>query len=351
MMFDNQNTLKEYTSTVLEILKAESQETLFKVLSNSNVNCLNSTYDNWDGGTYYYTISLDIEVPLYITIKENIEAIETSLLEKFSIVTKHIENHFISKIQIIPKASSKIDWDKISGIASREQLIEDVKYLKFIMIQVATGLAQIQEVNEKYIVKSNIVNKCLEILNFKNPNQFKDLWEWFHKWKESFPTYNERRIYISELYKDIIKNIEESERENLVSVTVDLSDWERIQRSINEIKSTQSRAKTQEHFQTIGLLSRETIISLAQAVFIKETHPILDKTEVSKTDAKRMLEAYIAVALAGGSNEILRKYARATLDLANELTHKRSATLKESAICSTATISLVNLIGIIEGKI
>lgn len=31
-MFDNQNTIKEYTSTVLEILKAESQETLFKRL-------------------------------------------------------------------------------------------------------------------------------------------------------------------------------------------------------------------------------------------------------------------------------------------------------------------------------
>ena len=41
-----------------------------------------------------------------------------------------------------------------------------------------------------------------------------------------------------------------------------------------------------------------------------------------------MLEAYINVELGGAANETLRKYARATLDLANELTHKRTATKK-----------------------
>lgn len=132
---------------------------------------------------------------------------------------------------------------------------------------------------------------------------------------------------------------------------VDLTDWERIERSVNEIRLRQNEAKTEEQFQVVGLLSRETIITLAQAVFNKEKHPILDGKEVSKTDAKRMLEAYIAIELSGSSNEILRKYARAKLDLANELTHKRTAIKKEASLCATATISLINLIGTIEGRI
>lgn len=72
---------------------------------------------------------------------------------------------------------------------------------------------------------------------------------------------------------------------------------------------------------------------------------------IGKTDAKRMLESYITVELAGSSNENLRKFAKATLDLANELTHKRTASKRDSSLCATATISLINLIGTIEGRI
>jgi len=101
----------------------------------------------------------------------------------------------------------------------------------------------------------------------------------------------------------------------------------------------------------VGLLCRETIITLAQTVYDPQKHPIVDDIKISKTDAKRMLEAYITVELSGSSNEALRKYAKSTLDLANELIHKRTASKKDSALCSTATLSLINFIGTIEGRI
>ena len=63
-----------------------------------------------------------------------------------------------------------------------------------------------------------------------------------------------------------------------------------------------------------------------------------------------MLDAYIAVELSGGANENLRKYARASSDLASELTHKRTATAKDAALCASATVTLVNLIGILEDR-
>ncbi len=64
-----------------------------------------------------------------------------------------------------------------------------------------------------------------------------------------------------------------------------------------------------------------------------------------------MLEAYIAVELSGSSNKILRQYVRSTLDFANALTHKRTATKKDASLCSIATLSLINFIGTNEGRI
>ncbi len=219
------------------------------------------------------------------------------------------------------------------------------------MTSVATGLQRIQEVNDDYISKYKSVSDALTKLNLKNPNPFKDLWEWYEMWSSEFASYKERRKYIRELFENLEKTLNETEKPEMVSVTVDLTDWERIERSINEIQLKLTSAKTIEQYQVIGLLSRESIISLAQSVFIPEKHPILDGTSISKTDANRMLEAYIAVELSGSTNETLRKYAKSTLSLANQLTHKRTATKKDAAICATATISLVNLIGIIEERI
>jgi hypothetical protein len=95
-----------------------------------------------------------------------------------------------------------------------------------------------------------------------------------------------------------------------------------------------------------GLFARETLISLAQALFLPDQHPTLDGVKASDTDAKRMLEAYIMASLRGGSNEHLRKHARAALDLALHLQHKRTASFRDAALCSEATTSVVNLVAI-----
>lgn len=100
----------------------------------------------------------------------------------------------------------------------------------------------------------------------------------------------------------------------------------------------------------MGLLSRETLISLAQEVYDPETHDTVDSVEPSKTDAKRMLQAVIATELAGGSNEEARRHVCASLSLANALQHRRTATFRDAALCTEATTSVVHCIGIITGR-
>ena len=100
----------------------------------------------------------------------------------------------------------------------------------------------------------------------------------------------------------------------------------------------------------MGLLCRESTISLAQAVYDPAIHPSLDGVEPSETDAKRMIESYIATELVGGSNKELRKHARSAYDLAVVLQHKRNAGFREAALCVEATRSLINIIAVVSGR-
>ncbi len=350
-MIEKPEELRKIIYTVSELLKADLEDELDQILNTSEVNIEETGYDNWNGGTHLFTIYLNVDVETFVKIRDHIEKIESDLLSRFEIGTRHLESEIVSNVRIVPRAQPKIDWQKISGLSTKENLIKDVEFLKHTMISVATGGQRIQEINNEYKAKYQTVNKALQRLNLQKSNPYKDLWDWYGKWSSDFPHYRERRAFIREMYGSLIQTLEENEEPEIISVTVDLTGWERIERSIQQIKSQQNEAKKEEQFQIIGFLCRETIITLAQTVFNPDKHPILDDVKVSKTDAKRMLEAYIAVELSGSSNEKLRKYAKATLDLANELIHKRTATKKDAALCSTATLSLINFIGTIEGRI
>jgi len=125
--------------------------------------------------------------------------------------------------------------------------------------------------------------------------------------------------------------------------------WPKVDRQIEEARSRLLEASTEEQFQAVGLLCRETLISLGQAVYAPERHPTLDDVAASETDAKRMLEAFIAVELGGAANEESRSHAKAALRLALALQHNRTADFRTAALCAEATASVVNIVGIISG--
>ena len=123
-----------------------------------------------------------------------------------------------------------------------------------------------------------------------------------------------------------------------------------MDRSVGELRDRLASARTEEQYQAVGLLGRESLISLAQAVYERARHPPLGDVEPSATDGKRMLEAYIAIELAGGANEASRRHAKSALDLANALQHQRTATFRDAALCVEATTAVVNVIAIMAGR-
>ena len=67
-------------------------------------------------------------------------------------------------------------------------------------------------------------------------------------------------------------------------------------------------------------------------------------------DAYRMLDAYFSTEYSGSENEALRRHAKASLTLANDLQHKITATGNHAALCAEATRIVVNIVAISTGK-
>ncbi len=232
----------------------------------------------------------------------------------------------------------------------RETLLSDISKQKALMIEVATGGSRIQEKDDEYRNRRLSIATRLRQIGMADPNPYSDLWSWYGKWSSGdLPSYQSRRQYIGQLYDPLITKIERLASTVPADAKTGPTGWARVDRGIDAIRETLETARNEEQFQTVGLLCRETIISLAQAVYDPEKHKIETDVAISKTDANRMLEVYFATEIAGSSNEASRKHARASLALANELQHRRTATFRDAALCNEATRSVVNIVAIISG--
>jgi len=203
--------------------------------------------------------------------------------------------------------------------------------------------------NQEYQERRRKIRSSLTRMRIKDPNPFSDLWDWYGKWSSGdLPSYQSRRQYISELYKPLLDFLETDRAERASEPINEPTGWARVDRGVDKIIYQLETSENEEDYQAVGLFCRETLISLAQNVYDPEKHAGQDGIEPSKTDAKKMLENYLAVELSGGSNESARRHAKASLSLANDLQHRRTATSKDAALCAEATRTVVNIVAIIS---
>ena len=231
-----------------------------------------------------------------------------------------------------------------------DRLLQNVTYIRNIMVDVSTEGRAINDVNPEFKEAYAQLTARLKANGLQNPVPYSDLWEWYGKWSSGdLPTYRSRRQYITGLFKPIELRLRENLRSSASGPIPEPTGWPLVDRQLGGVRARLQSASTEEQFQTVGLLCREVLISLAQTVFDPDLHPPLDDVTVSKTDAKRMLDRYLAAELGGGSHTVARRHAKASLALANELQHERTAAFRKAALCAEATASLVNIIAILSG--
>ena len=225
------------------------------------------------------------------------------------------------------------------------ELIQAIEQLRNTMIAAATGGPRINEINDEYQRNYAIVAVALARRRIENTLPYGNLWDWYSRWTSGdLPTYRSRREFVGELVNPLLNRIRTGRVEEF-----EPTGWVRVDRTVGELRDRLASATAEEQFQAVGLLCREALISVAQAVYVPECHPSLDGVAPSPTDAKRMLEAYIAVELEGHVNEYARKHARSALDFSVNLQHKRTATFRDAAMCVEATAAVVNTVAIVSG--
>jgi hypothetical protein len=232
---------------------------------------------------------------------------------------------------------------------TNQELLRTLDRLKATMISVATGGPRIGEVEHQFGRDYDEAAKELAARSIPNPLPYRDLWEWYGRWSSGdMPSWQSRRNFVTSLFGDLIRDVQKSATSSRIE-TSEPTGWERVDRNVTHVRKALETANSEEQFQAVGLLCREALISLAQAVYDPAKHTSLDGTSPSSTDAKRMLEAYIAHAFSGSANEYSRKHARAACDLAVHLQHQRTASFRDAAACVEATTSVINLIAITAG--
>lgn len=244
-----------------------------------------------------------------------------------------------------------LDPESLDGHGGSDALGGLLEAQRALLIAVATGGPRINDVNAEYVERRSHISSALAKLGLRDPIPYPDLWSWYGKWSSGdLPTYQSRREYIQGLFQPLIERLRHTPVAAGNVIDSEPTGWPLVDRQIGEMRSRLAEAKTEEQFQGVGLLCREALISLAQTVFDPSRHLTEDGVQPSRTDGKRMLAAYLAVELAGSSHEVARKHAKAALDLANDLQHRRTAIFRQAALCAEATSSVVNMIAIISGK-
>lgn len=230
-------------------------------------------------------------------------------------------------------------------------LLPDLLIHRDMMVSVATGGRSIQDVDDYYGARqARIVETCRAAgIVYDNPHS--SLWDWYHHWKEHFGTYAERREYIRRLFVGPIAAAAGRVANPSPVAEREPTGWDRVDRALGKARSQFAKASTEEEWQTIGLLCREVLISLAQAVFDPHVHTSVDGVTPSATDANRMTEAYVQHVFPGESYKEVRGHARAALALALNLQHRRTATRQLAALCLEGTASAVAVISIIAGRL
>ena len=347
-MLENQNEIKKITSSLIRYFDSQNRLDISRLLKASYPSSEEIGYDNWNGGTYIFALVYELEIDDFLQYRSLLEVLSSEIKEAAELFIRYQSNEQLAEVRIVPICRQYLNWSNLAGKSSKKDILEKIEQLKNIMIAVSTGGPQIQTVEGDYKKNYTFLNASLEKLGVDNPNPYKSLWEWYGRWRQSdLGSYASRRTFLINMYQPLIDIITKSTEES-ITAEYQPTGWDRVDRAVYEMKKQLAAAATEEQFQAIGMLGRETIITVAQQVFDKTLHKTDDGVEPSETDAKRMLDAFLGYELSGASNERTRKFAKSAVDMSNHLTHDRMATKRDASMCLVSVTSVASLIKLIQ---
>lgn len=126
--------------------------------------------------------------------------------------------------------------------------------------------------------------------------------------------------------------------------------WPRVDEEISEMRRHFNMASTQQDYSNIGNDCIAVLEALSAVVYDHARHGSAGTEEPPVASTKARFDRYIEVELVGPENAHLRKVARASVELAQAVKHRReTATRTEAGIAADAVILLANMLRRLQG--
>jgi hypothetical protein len=162
--------------------------------------------------------------------------------------------------------------------------------------------------------------------------------------------YAARRAILSELFDEHYATLLRLQDQALDASLVEavsakaVLGWPDVDTEISELRRLFRRATSPQDYAAVGLVCVRVTEALSRQVYDHATHTPAGEPEPKVADTKTRLDRYVVSRFPGPDNERLRRYARTTIELAQEIKHRKSPTREEAGIASDAVIVLGNLL-------
>jgi len=100
---------ESHLSTIVRLFALEGATKEVTVLANAESSVYQTDYDNWNGGTYLYTLYLKVEISVYTQIENEIEEIQQNIYNKLNKVASE-EAYCYRNVEISAKLSTDSNW-------------------------------------------------------------------------------------------------------------------------------------------------------------------------------------------------------------------------------------------------
>jgi hypothetical protein len=95
----------EVLATLIEIFRYQKRTEITELLQNAHAWFDNTDFDNWNGGTYAWTLRLEVPVQLFASTEPRLSEIEKEILAKLGIFNRLNTNNQLGEVSISPITS------------------------------------------------------------------------------------------------------------------------------------------------------------------------------------------------------------------------------------------------------
>lgn len=95
--------VRPLVATIARLAELDDSELETRVLQESEPKLGEGEFDNWNGGTYYHTLTLEVPVSLFASLGESTSEIEGKIQKRIEKVLRSPDIHFVSAVVIQPE--------------------------------------------------------------------------------------------------------------------------------------------------------------------------------------------------------------------------------------------------------